>query len=219
MGSIPLPISLCQALAVSLASSKVTTPYSPIARRVGLELPGNRACSMNVCCPLSVTRIPRPGTMASMISYRFPASAGFKAFNRRSVSTSLAIQLSPGATLGQQKRCALMLPHVSPRYSRCGESQGIQGILLLDEPVCYTMRGKPKLLLTGWSLVRIRPGEPLCALSVLLFLDIPDITNQLPRFPSPLLDRATKSPRASGLVDAADVDHHSRLPQPDVVLD
>src|SRR5947209_19313394 len=32
--------------------------------------------------------------------------------------------------------------------------------MLRVEPVCYAVRGYWKRLLTGWSLVRIRPGEP-----------------------------------------------------------
>jgi hypothetical protein len=36
-----------------------------------------------------------------------------------------------------------------------------QGFLLPDEPVCGYLQGYYRRLLTGWSLVRIRPGEPL----------------------------------------------------------
>jgi hypothetical protein len=38
--------------------------------------------------------------------------------------------------------------------------QEIQGFFGMDAPVCAPMRRQRHLLLTGWSMVRIRPGEP-----------------------------------------------------------
>ena len=52
-----------------------------------------------------------------------------------------------------------------PRETVCNDmfvmTQAKTGIYgCRDVPVGYTMRQRNRLLLTGWSLVRIRPGEP-----------------------------------------------------------
>ena len=46
---------------------------------------------------------------------------------------------------------------VTEYYTQCKKDGSFS---LRDAPVNSAMRHPPKPLLTGWSLVRIRPGEP-----------------------------------------------------------
>jgi hypothetical protein len=57
-----------QSRAFCRAASSVSSPYSPIARRVGFLLPGYRVTRMKVRVPFSDTRTPSPGTCVSIRS-------------------------------------------------------------------------------------------------------------------------------------------------------
>src|SRR5437868_4856557 len=69
-------------------------------------------------CFLSVTLMPKPGTSASMISYRLPVGAGLRASRVLTVRFFLGIGASiSGQQRGNKTLGASMLPHVAQNYA------------------------------------------------------------------------------------------------------
>src|SRR5262245_13162994 len=106
--------------------------------------------------------MPKLGTNASQTIGRAPCFAGLSARIYRSVRTNRCIASLPwdntGTTVQRLLAVVLSCPHFT-KGARNGKDFRV--FFCKDLPVLFTCYRLVTLLLTGWSMVRIRPGEPL----------------------------------------------------------